>query len=88
MSFSVAVLILSFSIVVRYIRTRTLQRQEKGQDYRALAEGLRVQMFWCLAGLGQSVPANYLQRQRSELDWVRAAIREAAAPYDLSLIHI
>ena len=82
MSFSVAVLILSFSIVVRYIRTRTLQRQEKGQDYRALAEGLRVQIFWCLAGLGQSVPANYLQRQRSELDWVRAAIREAAAPYD------
>src|SRR5205823_7382304 len=54
---------------------------EFGHDARALAEGLRVQIFWNLAGLGRSVPANYMQRQRTELDWIRAAIRAVTFPY-------
>ena len=52
-------------------------------DLRAVGEGLRVQFAWCLAGLGRSVPANYLQRQRNELDWIRSAIRSITAPYDV-----
>ena len=55
---------------------------ERGHDYRALAEGLRVQFYWNLAGLGRSVSANYMQRQRSELDWIRGAIRSVSFPYD------
>lgn len=44
-------------------------------DYRALAEGLRVQLFWWLAGIHDSVADHYLRKQRSELDWIRQAIR-------------
>jgi hypothetical protein len=55
---------------------------EHDHDCRALAEGLRVQFYWDLAGLGESVSANYLQRQRSELDWVRGVIRWSSFPYE------
>ncbi len=82
MALVIAALLSSSLLVVIYILARSSQRRERAHDYRALAEGLRVQLFWNLAGLGTSVPANYLQRQRSELDWIRSAIREAAAPYD------
>jgi hypothetical protein len=50
-------------------------------DYRALAEGLRVQIYWAAAGLDRSVPANYMQRQRNEMVWIRRAITALAAPY-------
>jgi len=49
--------------------------QNKYQDYRALAEGLRVQFFWRLAGLKDSVEANYLRKQRVEMYWIRTAVR-------------
>lgn len=44
-------------------------------DYRALAEGLRVQFFWKMAGMHDSVAKYYLYRQESELDWIRYALR-------------
>lgn len=44
-------------------------------DYRCLAEGLRVQIFWHLAGLDHAVADNYLHRQRGELRWIRDALR-------------
>lgn len=44
-------------------------------DYRALAEGIRVQLFWDIAGVAESVADNYLRKQRSELDWIRFAVR-------------
>ena len=59
----------------RHYEPRTL-------DLRALAEGLRVQIFWALGGLPDSVPATYRQRQRGEFQWIRAAVRGAALPYD------
>lgn len=49
--------------------------QNKSQDYRALAEGLRVQMFWRLAGVPDSVADHYMLKQKSELDWIRVALR-------------
>ncbi|MEK6260925.1 MAG: hypothetical protein AABP62_20180 [Planctomycetota bacterium] len=55
---------------------------EHDHDCRSLAEGLRVQFYWNLAGLGESVSANYMQRQRSELDWIRGAIRWSSFPYE------
>jgi multisubunit Na+/H+ antiporter MnhG subunit len=54
---------------------------EKAKDYRAISEGMRVQFFWNLVGLGKSVSANYMHRQRSELDWIRGAIRSLSLPY-------
>lgn len=56
----------------------TAKRQRyhtKNLDYRALAEGLRVQIFWHLGGLTDSVADHYLRKQRGELTWIRSAIR-------------
>ena len=47
----------------------------KHLDYRALAEGLRVQLFWCLAGVDKDVSDHYLRKQRTELEWLREALR-------------
>lgn len=51
--------------------------QDRAQDYRALELGLNVQHAWDAAGLGQSVADFYIRRQRTELDWIRDAIRTA-----------
>jgi hypothetical protein len=48
-------------------------------DYRALAEGLRVQFYWRLAGLPDSASSAYLRKQLDELRWIREALRAAAA---------
>jgi hypothetical protein len=48
--------------------------QKKYHDYRALAEGLRVQFFWDLLRLPDSVEEYYLRKQQGELEWIRAAI--------------
>ena len=58
-----------------YLHARRADNQNKHQDYRALAEGLRVQLFWRLAGLPDSVADHYLRKQRSELTWIRNAIQ-------------
>ena len=39
--------------------------------------GLRLQRVWDLAGVDASVADHYIRRQRSELDWIRVAIRTA-----------
>ncbi len=62
---------------VYYLWFRHHDFQNKYQDYRALAEGLRIQFFWKLAGLGESVEQSYLREQRTELDWIRSGIRTA-----------
>jgi hypothetical protein len=64
-----------------FVFGRALHFGEQRDDARALGEGLRVQFYWNLAGLGESVSANYMQRQRSELDWIRAAVRAISIPY-------
>ena len=58
--------------------TRRVARREyhrKWLDYRALAEAMRVEFFWKLAGLPQTAADHYLRNLRSEVDWIRAAIR-------------
>ncbi len=49
-------------------------------DWRALSEGLRIQRAWCIAGVPATVPADYMQRQRGELDWIRSAIQSVVWP--------
>jgi hypothetical protein len=48
--------------------------QNKYHDYRALAEGLRVQLFWKLLGLNDRVENHYLHKHRGELEWIRRTI--------------
>lgn len=63
---------------VAYLRTRWRRSQDRFQDYRALAEGLRVQFFWRLAGSARAAADYYLRKQRSELRWIRDALRVCA----------
>jgi len=49
-------------------------------DYRALAEALRVDFFWEVAGVrneyaGEFAHETFLQKQDSELQWIRNAMR-------------
>ena len=61
-------------------RAKRHDYQNKYQDYRALAEGMRVQFFWEVAGLRLSAADHYLRKQRSELDWICSAIRAWTIP--------
>ncbi len=56
-------------------RSSRAELQAKYLDDRALAEALRVQCFWRMAGLSDSVVDHYLRNLRSELDWIRQALR-------------
>lgn len=52
-------------------------------DYRTLAEGLRVQLYWNLAGVVETQSAvfaydNFLQKQDVELGWIRHVMRSAS----------
>lgn len=66
--------------VVDYWVAKRRKYQDKYQDYRALAEGLRVQFFWRLAGLQDTVANYYLGNHRTELDWIRSALRNWNIP--------
>ena len=52
---------------------RRKRMQDRFQDYRALAEGLRVQFYWQLAGIHESVYEHYLARQ--EGSWIGSETR-------------
>lgn len=54
--------------------------QRRYLDYRALAEGLRVDFYWELSGVraefsGEFAHESFLQKQDVELEWIRAAMR-------------
>jgi hypothetical protein len=70
---------LGIAYLLYWIATRH-DYQNKHLDYRALAEGLRVQLFWHLAGLPDEVAEHYLRQHRNELEWIRNAIRAWNVP--------
>jgi len=49
--------------------------EETYLDTRALAEALRVQFFWTMAGINEPVDKYYLMERRTELDWIRIALK-------------
>ena len=56
---------------IGYVLVKPGRFRTKHLDYRALAEGLRLQVFWRIAGLKKEVADYYLRKQRSELAWIR-----------------
>jgi hypothetical protein len=58
-----------------YFWHRNTNAHGKYLDYRALAEGLRVQLLWRLAGVSLDVSSNYLRKQNDELQWIREGLR-------------
>ena len=76
-------LVLFFSGVVLHIIGSRRQWHRKYLDYRALAEGLRVQLYWNLSGVVDSGSAdfaydNFLQKQDVDLGWIRHVMRLAS----------
>jgi len=64
-----------------YTAGRRGKWHRKYLDYRVLAEGLRVQYYWALAGVGNEgdgrfVYENFLQTQDPELGWIRHVMRD------------
>lgn len=61
---------------VAYRVARKNDYENRYQDYRALAEGLRVQHAWFCAGLTNDFADRaYLRMQEGELQWIRMALR-------------
>ncbi len=58
-------------------------------DYRTLAEGLRVQLYWAAAGVKSGIKSKYthdtfLQTQDPDLGWIRNVMRVAGTECDAS----
>ena len=71
-------LFLGASVVASYWIRKDVEEedyQNKHQDYRALAEALRIQFFWHIAGVPAKVVDHYLRKQRGALEWIRNALR-------------
>lgn len=68
-------LVIFSAIVLLYLWQKRQDTQGRYLDYRALAEGLRVQFYWRLAGLADNVSTSYLRKQLDELRWIREALR-------------
>jgi hypothetical protein len=63
--------------------------QRKYLDYRALAEGLRVQFYWAAAGVTSGnvtkfAHDNFLQMQDPDLGWIRNVMRVAGTECDVT----
>jgi len=73
--------------VALYLWSERQQWHRKYLDYRALAEGLRVQLYWLLAGVVDSSSVvfaydNFLQKQDVDLGWIRHVMRSASLRKD------
>jgi len=76
-------LALFFTGVIVHLIGEKREWHRKYLDYRALAEGLRVQLYWNLAGVVDSGSAefaydNFLHQQDVDLGWIRHVMRRAS----------
>ena len=58
-----------------FLYARRRDFHNRYHEYRALAEALRVQVFWRVAGLSESVADHYLTHQADDLSWICLALR-------------
>ena len=69
--------------VVLYVIGNSHEWHRKYLDYRTLAEGLRVQLYWNLSGVVEKEWAgfaydNFLLKQDPDLGWIRHVMRQAS----------
>ena len=64
--------------VLLYRRSAGRGDENKFLDYRALAEGLRVQFFWKTVPLADNAYDHYLRKFRGEIDWIIEALKSAS----------
>ena len=70
-----ALFLLVIALVARWATRRRIET--RFVDYRALAEGLRVAIFWRLGGLPRRVSQNYLNQHLGVVSWIREALASA-----------
>jgi hypothetical protein len=66
-----------------YLVSARREWQSWYQDFRALAEALRVQVFWGLACIPDAVAESYLKKHRADLAWIGQAVR-GLSPWGLA----
>jgi len=66
---------LAYALYILLFRLPRFRIEERFLEYRAFAEASRVQFFWRLAGVDSSVAEHYLQLVKSDVGWVREAVR-------------
>jgi hypothetical protein len=81
-TFMIAFLCLFLVSAVIHMIAKHRSWHRKYLDYRALAEGLRVQFYWAAAGVRdennfQFPHDNFLRSQESEIGWIRNVMRVA-----------
>jgi hypothetical protein len=91
-SLIVAYLGVMISIWVVYRFTSWRHFHNRYHEYRTLAEALRIQMFWRLAGVDASVTDDYPSFQAGELGWIYCALQAVSlllqypAPADVEAV--
>lgn len=70
-----AYVIIFVGVFAWFILARYREHQERFLDYRALAEALRVAVYWKLGGIAAPVSDAYPIKQPSELAWVKITLR-------------
>ncbi len=61
--------------LLTYAYARSRRIESKHLDYRALAEGLRIQLAWRTVGLAGDVADHYMLKQVTDTSWIRMACR-------------
>lgn len=67
-------IILSISLITLYIVAKCLKYHYRYHRFRAVAEALRIQIFWRIAGICDCVSGYYRSHQIPETEWIRAAV--------------
>jgi hypothetical protein len=84
---------LALMLVASYVSDRAARGawHRRYLDYRALAEGLRIQFYWAAAGVTSGnvtkfAHDNFLQMQDPELGWIRNVMRVAGTECDVAAL--
>lgn len=86
-AFIIAFVLLFALITATHSWGRRMEWRRRSLDYRALAEGLRVQFYWAAAGVAGDRTTkyafeNFLQMQDPDLGWIRNVVRVAGTESD------
>ena len=66
---------LAYGLYIFLFKLPLTQVGDRYIEYRAVAEGLRVQLFWQLSGVNYSVAEHYQYLIKTEVGWIREALR-------------
>ena len=75
---------LAYGLYLILFKLPYYRTEDRYLEYRALAEALRVQIFWRLAGLSEGTAEHYLQLVKSDVGWVREAARSISLPVSIN----